>query len=175
MSGASVPSAFISRVLMIVGALPAAADPRMIWPFGAERAILGGGMRVVFFGAGGFAVPALRWVINSAHELVCVVTQPDRPAGRGKQLTPTPVAERAAMEGFEAVRCGDVNTPAFVEQMRGLAADLGVVVDFGRSSGWICVPLFPATASTSTAPCCPGIAGRRRWSTRFWPAIAGPA
>ncbi len=56
-------------------------------------------MRVVYFGSGEFAVPALRWLVNSRHELLLAVTQPDRPAGRGKHLQPTPVAERAVLEG----------------------------------------------------------------------------
>lgn len=89
-------------------------------------------MRVVFFGAGEFAVPSLRWVGNSPHEVVLVVTQPDRPAGRGKKLLPTPVAIQAAQDGLNVVRCDDVNTPEFVERLRGLKPDIGVVIDFGQ-------------------------------------------
>ncbi|MBP7936911.1 MAG: methionyl-tRNA formyltransferase [Phycisphaerae bacterium] len=89
-------------------------------------------MRVVFFGAGDFAVPSLRWLGNSPHEVVLVVTQPDRPAGRGKQLLPTPVAARAAQDGMHLVRCEDVNTTECVESLRRLRPDLGVVIDFGQ-------------------------------------------
>ncbi|NLX13867.1 MAG: methionyl-tRNA formyltransferase [Phycisphaerales bacterium] len=89
-------------------------------------------MRVVFFGSGEFAVPSMRWLINSPHELAGVVTQPDRPAGRGKVAQPTPVAERAAQEGLCVERCDDVNAPAFVKKMATLQADLGVVIAFGQ-------------------------------------------
>ena len=89
-------------------------------------------MRIVFFGAGEFAVPSLRWLVNSPHELPLVVTQPDKPAGRGKQATPTPVAQRAIQEGLTIERCPDVNAPAFIERVKALRPDLGVAVAFGQ-------------------------------------------
>lgn len=89
-------------------------------------------MRVVFFGSGEFAVPSLRWLVNSPHEVVLVVTQPDRPAGRGKKVMPTPVAARAIEEGLPVERCANVNDPEFVERLRTLQADLGVVIAFGQ-------------------------------------------
>ena len=52
-------------------------------------------MRVVFFGSGAFGVPTLR-ALAERHEVVTIVTQPDRPAGRGKTLSPTPIAQAAA-------------------------------------------------------------------------------
>lgn len=89
-------------------------------------------MRVVFFGSGDFAVPSLRWLVNSSHEVALVVTQPDRPAGRGKHLMATPVAERAGIEGLPVERCPDVNAPEFVDRLSGLNADLGIVIAFGQ-------------------------------------------
>lgn len=89
-------------------------------------------MRVVFFGSGDFAVPSLRWLVNSPHEVALVVTQPDRPAGRGKKLLPTPVALQAEREGLPVERCEDVNAPAFAGRLDSLAADLGVVIAFGQ-------------------------------------------
>lgn len=78
-------------------------------------------------------MPALRWLVNSAHELVAVVTQPDRPAGRGKKSQPTPVAARAEVEGLERIeRCPDVNDESFVHKIKELNADLGVVAAFGQ-------------------------------------------
>lgn len=100
-------------------------------------------MRVVLFGSGEFAVPSLRWLINSPHEVALVVTQPDRPAGRGKRTSPTPVAERAEAEGLPVVRCADVNTMAFIEQAAALGADLGIVIAFGQK---ILAPLRAAFA-----------------------------
>ncbi len=101
-------------------------------------------MRVVFFGSGEFAVPSLRWLINSAHEVVAVVTQPDRLAGRGKNLQPTPVALNAVEHALPVERCEDVNEERFVAKMRGLGADIGVVIAFGQK---LLGPLRSAFAS----------------------------
>ncbi|MCE2882064.1 MAG: methionyl-tRNA formyltransferase, partial [Planctomycetaceae bacterium] len=60
-------------------------------------------MRIVFFGSGAFGVPTLESLARG-HEIVLVVSQPDRPAGRGKTLTPTPLASRALELGLEVVR-----------------------------------------------------------------------
>jgi methionyl-tRNA formyltransferase len=89
-------------------------------------------MRVVYFGAGEFAVPSLRWLLNNPHEVVAVVTQPDRPAGRGKKPMPTPVAMIATEAGLPVFKCEDANAPDLVEQIRSLHADLGIVAAFGQ-------------------------------------------
>lgn len=89
-------------------------------------------MRVVYFGSGDFAVPTLRWLVNSRHDLLLAVTQPDRPAGRGKALQPTPAAERAAVDGVETLKCEDVNAEPVLEQLKSLRADVGVVAAFGQ-------------------------------------------
>ncbi len=89
-------------------------------------------MRVVYFGSGDFAVPPLRALVNSRHEVLLVVTQPDRPAGRGKVLQPTPTAEQAEEDGLPLLKCEDVNAPAVVEQLISLKADIGVVAAFGQ-------------------------------------------
>lgn len=92
-------------------------------------------MRVVYFGSGDFAVPTLRWLVNSPHEMPLVVTQPDRPAGRGKALQPTPVGARAEIEGVETLKPPDVNAAEVVERLRGFEADVGVVAAFGQKLG----------------------------------------
>lgn len=89
-------------------------------------------MRVVFFGSGEFAVPSLRWLVNSKHEIVAVITQPDRPAGRGKRTMPTPVAAKAEELQLPVQRTEDVNAEAFVTRIRTLGANLGVVIAFGQ-------------------------------------------
>ena len=83
-------------------------------------------MRIVFFGSGEFAVPSLRWLVNSRHEVAVVVTPPDRPAGRGKKRKPTPVAQQAAEEGLPIEPHANVNDPALVETIRSLGADIGM-------------------------------------------------
>lgn len=101
-------------------------------------------MRVVYFGSGDFAVPALRWLVNSPHALPLVVTQPDRPAGRGKTVQPTPVAERATVEGVEVLRCEDVNRPEIIARIAALKADVGVVAAFGQKLLGPLREVFPA-------------------------------
>lgn len=89
-------------------------------------------MRIVYFGSGEFAVPILRWLVNSRHEVVKVVTEPDRDTGPEKIVLSTPVAVQAAEEGLCVLSCEDVNEPDFVERMRSLRPDLGIVAAFGQ-------------------------------------------
>src|SRR5690606_27500748 len=101
-------------------------------------------MRIVFFGSGEFAVPSLRSLLNSEHEVVRVVSQPDRPAGRGKNPTPTPVAQWAIQDGLPLDRVANVNDPAYLDTLRGLGADIGVVVAFGQKLKEPLRNLFPS-------------------------------
>ena len=64
--------------------------------------------------------------------MVAVVTQPDRPRGRGRKLSPSPVAEIALAAGKPVLRPENVNTPESAEELRAFAPDLGVVVAFGQ-------------------------------------------
>ena len=61
-------------------------------------------MRVLFAGTPEAAVPSLRAILASPHEVVAVLTRPDAPAGRGRRLMPSPVAEIALAEGIEVLR-----------------------------------------------------------------------
>lgn len=88
-------------------------------------------MRLLFFGSGEFGLPTLHRLAET-HDLLAVVTQPDRPAGRRRRLTPTPVAQWAEAHGVAAWKCDDVNDPAFVEQVRATAPDASVVIAFGQ-------------------------------------------
>jgi len=101
-------------------------------------------MRVIFFGSGDFGAPALRWLANSKHDVVAVVTQPDRPAGRGKQLQATPVAERAILESFDLLKLDDVNSDRTIATLREYKADIGVVIDFGQKLFAEVRSLFPS-------------------------------
>lgn len=101
-------------------------------------------MRVVFFGSGSFAVPAMRSLTAAGHDVAVVVSQPPRPAGRGKQLMPTPVAEAAARYGFELLTTDNVNTPEFIDRIAALKADLGVVIDFGQKLKAPLCSVFPS-------------------------------
>ncbi|MEQ8317340.1 MAG: methionyl-tRNA formyltransferase [Phycisphaerales bacterium] len=93
-------------------------------------------MKVVFFGSGAFGVPTLR-MLAKRHEVVAVVTQPDRPAGRGKTLSPTPIASEAEslLTGVEVLKPEQVNTPEVRDRIRGFEADAWVVIAFGQKLG----------------------------------------
>ena len=93
-------------------------------------------MRVVFFGSGAFGVPTLR-ALAERHEVVAVVTQPDRPAGRGKTLSPMPIAQAAAeiLPDVEVLKPEKVNTPEIRDHIRAIDADAWVVIAFGQKLG----------------------------------------
>jgi len=101
-------------------------------------------MRIIFFGSGSFAVPILQSVIDAGHEVAGVVTQPDRPAGRGRKLRPTPVREWAEAAGLRTLAAEDVNAEAVVREVLGWGARLGVVAAFGQKIGPGLLEGFPA-------------------------------
>jgi methionyl-tRNA formyltransferase len=88
-------------------------------------------MRVVFFGSGAFGLPTLDWLAQE-HEIVLVVSQPDRPAGRRRVLTPTPISQRALELGLQLQRLESVNEPDASEQLRAVEADVWIVIAFGQ-------------------------------------------
>ena len=88
-------------------------------------------MRVVFAGTPEPALPSLDAIAASPHELVGVVTRPDAPAGRGRRLTPSPVAERAAELGVPVLKPDHPRDPEFQERLRALAPDCCPVVAYG--------------------------------------------
>ncbi|MCY2930000.1 MAG: methionyl-tRNA formyltransferase [Planctomycetota bacterium] len=89
-------------------------------------------MRIVFCGSGGFAVPSLRALASSRHEVVYVVTQPARPAGRGGKVRHTHVAAAAGELRLAAVECPNINDPAMVQTIQTHRPDLIYVADFGQ-------------------------------------------
>ena len=88
-------------------------------------------MRVVFAGTPEPALPSLDAIAASPHELVGVVTRPDAPAGRGRRLTPSPVAQRAAELGVPVLKPDHPRDPEFQEALRALAPDCCPVVAYG--------------------------------------------
>ncbi len=89
-------------------------------------------MRVVFLGSPEFALPTLRRLIASEHEVVAVVTQPDKPAGRGRVLRPPPVKELAEANGLPVLQPESVNTEDALTAIRKLRPDALVVAAFGQ-------------------------------------------
>jgi methionyl-tRNA formyltransferase len=89
-------------------------------------------VKVIFWGTPEFALPALRALGDEGHDLVAVVTQPDRPAGRGREVTPPPVKMEAQREGIPVLQPERARGDEFVAQLRALDADISVVVAYGQ-------------------------------------------
>lgn len=89
-------------------------------------------MKLVFAGTPEVAVPALDALLASGrHEVAAVVTRPDAPAGRGRKLVASPVAERAEEAGIEVLKPGKPRDPEFLERLREIAPDCCPVVAYG--------------------------------------------
>ncbi|MBL9032314.1 MAG: methionyl-tRNA formyltransferase [Phycisphaerae bacterium] len=92
-------------------------------------------MDVLFFGSGAFGQPTLARLARE-HRVVAVVSQPDRPAGRGGATTPTPIAAWAASHGIGPILKPErVNDPAVADELRRLKASAWVVIAFGQKLG----------------------------------------
>jgi methionyl-tRNA formyltransferase len=89
-------------------------------------------LRIVFFGTPGFAVPTLEALLRSRHAVAGVVTQPDRPRGRGQQMLDAPVKAMAAASGVPVLQPERLKDAAFLEALTALRGDLGVVVAYGK-------------------------------------------
>jgi methionyl-tRNA formyltransferase len=89
-------------------------------------------LRVLFFGTPAFAVPTLTALMESQHQVVGVVSQPDRARGRGQRVSPSPVKVVATQQGLAILQPERLKDEAFLDAMRGLAPDLAVVAAYGR-------------------------------------------
>ena len=89
-------------------------------------------MRVVFFGTPQFAVPSLEHLIQSPHDVVGVVTQPDRPRGRGQKVTDAPVKMTAVQHGLPVFQPARLRDPEVNDTLTRWAPDLGVVAAYGK-------------------------------------------
>ena len=89
-------------------------------------------MRVIFMGTPDFSVGTLENLIQAGHEIVLVVTQPDKPKGRGRAMQCPPVKEAALSHGLEVYQPKRVREPECVERLREKEADIIVVVAFGQ-------------------------------------------
>ena len=98
-------------------------------------------LRIVYFGTPEFAVPTLRHLLDTSsgtpplsafHEVVALVSQPDRPKGRGHHLAPTPTKELALAAGIPVLQPERLKDEAFLNAIAALTPDLGVVAAYGR-------------------------------------------
>lgn len=89
-------------------------------------------MNIVYMGTPDFAVPPLRAMAEAGYQVTAVVTQPDKPKGRGKTLMPTPVKEEAQKHGISVYQPVKVRNPEFVKVLENLNPDIIVVAAFGQ-------------------------------------------
>ncbi len=98
--------------------------------------------RIVFMGSGDFGIPALQALHQQAWgDIVALITQPDKPAGRGRQLKPPPIKEAAAVLGIPVLQPASLRTPDGMGAVRALAPDVIVVAAYGQ---WIPPEVFAA-------------------------------
>ncbi|MDQ4148683.1 MAG: methionyl-tRNA formyltransferase [Actinomycetota bacterium] len=88
-------------------------------------------MKTVFFGTPEIALPAFKRLVDSRHQVVAVVTAPDRPRGRGMKLRPSPVKEAAVEAGIDVLQPPSLRPPEVHQELAKLEADLFVVVAYG--------------------------------------------
>ncbi|WP_455502637.1 methionyl-tRNA formyltransferase [Blautia sp.] len=89
-------------------------------------------MKIVYMGTPDFAVNPLRALAEAGYEVTGVVTQPDKPKGRGKTMLPTPVKEEALKHGFPVYQPVKVRDPEFLQDLKDLDPDIIVVAAFGQ-------------------------------------------
>ncbi|MES2201148.1 MAG: methionyl-tRNA formyltransferase, partial [candidate division FCPU426 bacterium] len=89
-------------------------------------------MKLVFMGSAGFAVPSLKALLATGHEIVLVVCQPDRPKGRGQHLQAPPLKVAAEAAGLSVFQPEKVKAPEAVQKIQEAGADLLIVVAYGQ-------------------------------------------
>ena len=113
----------------------------------------------MFWGTPLFALPSLRALTEEGHEIVGVVTQPDRPSGRGRKLTPSPVRRVAEEEGLPVLVPQKPRGEEFLEQIRVLDPDISVVVAYGHLLGSEVLSLPPGGSINVHASLLPELRG----------------
>jgi len=100
-------------------------------------------MRLVFLGTPAFAVPTLDAMVKAGHDVASVVTQPDRPRGRGQNAAASPVKQAALRLGLEVYQPERVRRPEAVEYLRGVGCEAMVVVGYGQIIPQVVIDLAP--------------------------------
>lgn len=103
-------------------------------------------MKIVFMGTPQAAVPSLQKILADGHEIVAVYTQPDRPSGRGNRLTAPPVKDFAVENNLQVFQPTKIKTPEALEAFKSHAADVAVVVAYGRILPQTFLEAFPKGA-----------------------------
>jgi methionyl-tRNA formyltransferase len=100
-------------------------------------------MRLIFLGTPAFAVPTLEAIVKAGHEVAAVLTQPDRPSGRGQNAAASPVKRAALGFGLTVYQPERVRRPEAVEYLRGIGCDAMVVVGYGQIIPQVVIDLAP--------------------------------
>ena len=100
-------------------------------------------MKVVFLGTPDFAVPSLQGLVTDGHEVALVITQPDRPAGRGQRHRPSPIKKFASQSGLPLFQPQDVNAAESLAAIKEAGPDVIVVAAFGQKLGRAILELPP--------------------------------
>ena len=117
---------------------------------------------MIFMGTPQFALPSLEALLAAGEEVVTVVTQPDRPRGRGQRVTPSPVKELALAWNLPVLQPQRLKDPELMARLRDLAPELMVVIAYGRILPHEILAMPPASVSSMCTPrCCPATGGRR--------------
>lgn len=87
-------------------------------------------LRIIFMGTPEFAVPSLQILVEQGYQVVAVITAPDKPKGRGRQLATSPVKDYALSQNLPILQPTNLKSPAFIEELRSYEANLQVVVAF---------------------------------------------
>lgn len=103
-------------------------------------------MKIVYLGSGQFGLPCLDAIVQSSHRITLVVTQLAQPAGRGRKLSPTPVAVWAGENSIPIIGTPDVNAPEIINRLKECAPDLIVVIAFGQKISKEVVDIAPKGA-----------------------------
>lgn len=92
-------------------------------------------MRIVLIASGDFAIPTLRALHTASYDIRCVITQPDRPTGRGRHMLSTPVKRCALELGLQVLEAADINHNDITGGVRAFGAVVGLVIAFGQKIG----------------------------------------
>jgi len=89
-------------------------------------------MKIVFFGSDDFAAEHLKALIHSTHEVMCCVTQPDRPKGRGMKIIVSPIKACAEKHNIPVLQPASLKEDALAKELQGFQSDLFVVIAYGQ-------------------------------------------
>lgn len=89
-------------------------------------------MRIIFVGTSSFGIPVLKKIISLGEKVIAIITQPDRPAGRGKRLQISPIKEVALEYGLNLLQPEDINSEGSIETIKELSPDLIILIAYGQ-------------------------------------------